>query len=71
MSPITDRVKFANRLCAEMHRARVDARRLAAVTQIPIFVIERWRDAQGTPTPRAIAILAAALCVSVSRFTQE
>jgi hypothetical protein len=71
MSPITDRVKFANRLCAEMRRARIDVRHLAAVTHIPVFVIERWRDAQGTPTPSALAMLGAALGVPVSRLTDQ
>jgi hypothetical protein len=68
MSPITDRVKFARRLITEMERARVDSRHLAAVTRIPAFVINRWRDAQGTPTPKALEQIALALHVPVSRF---
>lgn len=68
MSPITDRVKFARRLITEMDRAHIDSRHLAAVTRIPVFVIDRWRDAQGTPTPLALAQIAAALAIPVSRF---
>jgi transcriptional regulator with XRE-family HTH domain len=71
MSPITDRVKFANRLCREMQRARIDSRHLAAVTRIPVMVIERWRDGQATPTPLAIGMLATALGVPVSRLIDQ
>jgi hypothetical protein len=71
MSMITDRVKFARRLITEMERAGVNSRHLAAVTRIPAFVIDRWRDGQGTPTPLAMAQLAAALHVPVSRLTDH